>query len=91
MEQGCLVRDCQFVPPAAMHSRILGLVHMGHPGITHMQCKVHETYWWPGLNAEVHDLVNQCIGCQFSKKTMPSAYVPKIEIPKLSGSWEKIG
>ncbi len=71
MEQGCLVRDCQFVLPATMHSQILGLTHMGHPGITHMLCKVHEAYWCPGLNTEVHDLVNQCIGCQFSEKTTP--------------------
>ncbi len=35
-EQGCLVRDCQFVPPASMRSRILGLTHIGHPGITRM-------------------------------------------------------
>ncbi len=36
MEQGCLIWDCQFMPPATMHSQILGLAHMGHPGITHM-------------------------------------------------------
>ncbi len=64
---------------------------MGHPGITHMRCKVCESYWWPGLNSEVHDLVKQCLSCQFSEKTTPPANVLKIEILKPSGSWKKLG
>ncbi len=32
IEQGCLVRDCQFIPPTALHKQILGLAHSGHRG-----------------------------------------------------------
>ncbi len=40
VEQGCLVRDCQFVPPVSLHKCILGLAQSGYPGITWMRRKV---------------------------------------------------
>ncbi len=55
MEQGCLVRDCQFVPPASLCKCILGLAHAGHPGITQMRHKLWETFWWSGLNMQVQE------------------------------------
>ncbi len=67
LEQGCLVRDCEFMAPAGLRSRILGRARSGHPGITHMICKVRETYWWPGLSTQVGELVSQWSGCQMSE------------------------
>ncbi len=32
IEQGCLVQDCQFVPPIVLRKRIPGLAHSGHLG-----------------------------------------------------------
>ncbi len=81
VEQDCLVRDCQFVPPVSLRPRILGFTHSRHPGITWMRRKVHETFWWVGLNTQVQELVGQCIGCQFSGKSTPSTDIPKISIP----------
>ncbi len=37
IEEGCLVRDCQFVPPSDLRKWILGLAHSGHPGVTRMK------------------------------------------------------
>ncbi len=86
LEQGCLVRDCQFVPPVSLHTQIFGLAHSGHPGITCMRWIVRETYWWPGLSMQIHELVSQCSGCQMSEKTTPPAMVPDIQVhPLIAG------
>ncbi len=91
LEQGCLVRDCQFVAPVELRKWILGLVHSGHPGITRMRRIVRETYWWPGLSTQVHELVSQCSGCQMSEKSTPPAEVPDIQVPKPAECWTKVG
>ncbi len=91
VEQDCLVRDCQFIPPASLRKRILGLAHAGHPGVTRMRRKLCETFWWPGLNTQVQELVGQCVGCQFSGKSTPPTDIPKIAIPKPAKTWAKVG
>ncbi len=91
IEEGCLVPDCQFVPPSGLRKLILGLAHSGHPRVTRMKRLLQETYWWPGLSTQVHDMVSQCQGCQFSEKTTPPSPVPAISVPKLSCPWSKVG
>ncbi len=56
-----------------------------------MRRKVHETFWWPGLNVQVQELVCQCVGCQFSGKSMPPMDIPKISIPRPAKTWVKVG
>ncbi len=87
IEHNCLVCDCCFIAPVELCKRILGLAHVGHPGVTRMRRKLREVYWWPGLNLEVFELVSKCTGCQFSEKTTPPAKVPIISIPKPTKSW----
>ncbi len=50
-----------------------------------------ETYWWPGLSMQVHDMASQCQGCQFSEKTTPPSPVPAISVPRPSCPWSKVG
>ncbi len=85
------MQDCQFIPPTALCKQILGLAHSGHLGVTWMKCKVWESYWWPGVCVQIQDLVSQCPGCQFSKKSTPPAQVPVTSISKLTDSWRKVG
>ncbi len=56
-----------------------------------MRRKLHETFWWPGLNMQVQELVGQCMGCQFSGKSTPPTDIPKIAIPKPAQTWAKVG
>ncbi len=72
--------------PIGLHNQILGLAHSRHPGIT-----VRETYWWPGLSMQVHELVSQCPGCLMSEKSTSPAKVPDIQVPKPADSWTKVG
>ncbi len=56
-----------------------------------MRHLIRETYWWPGLSTQVHELVSQCSGCQMSEKSTPPAKVPDIQVPITTDCWTNDG
>ncbi len=77
------------LPVGLMHN-VLRMAHIGHPGMVKMKCRLRETYWWPGLDSQVEQLVKCCEGCQMSSKSQPPDPILKWAIPKPDKPWSRV-
>ncbi len=39
------------------------------------------TYWWPGMDNQINEMVRFCHGCQLSEKSRPATPQPETKIP----------
>ena len=53
-----------------------------------MQAQVRETVYWPGLDADIADYVNQCTICTKHKASPPAQPMLATDIP--DGPWQDI-
>lgn len=49
--------------PATMRHRMLELIHQSHLGMVKSKQKAREVLYWPGMSAEVEDMVRKCSKC----------------------------
>lgn len=63
----------------------------GHSGVLVTYKRARRQFYWPGLKADVHDLVSKCAFSQVSKpEHVPSpGLLQPIQVP--DGAWEGVG
>ena len=65
------------------------LIHQGHLGIEKCKTRARDTFYWPGMNHEITDLVTNCETClTFRNNHQKETLIPH-EIP--SSQWIKVG
>ena len=65
VECDLIVKDgCRIVVPASQRPEILRLLHMSHSGIVKTRRAAAMSYWWPGINAAIESMINNCEECQ---------------------------
>ena len=70
---GCILWGSRVVVPEAGRSQLLEELHDGHPGISRMKALARTIVWWPGIDQDVEDTVNQCSACQLVRPAPPVA------------------
>ncbi len=86
----CLFRGENAVIPAALRSRILTLLHSGHPAVSRMQQKLREAYFWPSSSKMVEEFVRHCSACEASGKSAQSERVPVGAVKPPVRPWQKV-
>ena len=65
VECDLIVKDgCRIVVPVSQRQEILRLLHMSHSGIVKTRKAASMAYYWPGINAAIESMVNNCDECQ---------------------------
>ena len=76
-----VLRGSKLVIPKAMRKKTLDKIHEGHMGIEKCRRRAREALYWPGINREVEQVVNNCSSClKYSSKTAGEPLQPH-EIP----------
>ncbi|XP_037561129.1 uncharacterized protein K02A2.6-like [Dermacentor silvarum] len=60
LQQGCLLWCSRVVIPQGLRSRVLQLLHAGHPGVEKMKMVAWSHVWWPGLDQDINHMVQSC-------------------------------
>ena len=71
MVDGLLLRGNRLVIPPPLRVDILNKIHTGHLGIAKCRERACQAVWWPGLSAQLEQLVKNCREC--CKNQKPSA------------------
>lgn len=58
-----VVREDRIILPHKLRSRALEIAHRGHPGIVAMRRNLREKVWWPCMDRDAQEYVQQCAGC----------------------------
>ncbi|KAL3190439.1 hypothetical protein MRX96_019314 [Rhipicephalus microplus] len=68
LQQGCLLWGSRVVIPQSLRSRVLQLLHAGHPGVEKTKIVARSHVWWPGLNQDIARMVQSCQACQENQR-----------------------
>ncbi|KRX62859.1 Transposon Tf2-9 polyprotein [Trichinella sp. T9] len=88
VHKGCLLWGNRVVIPFQARSRLLTMLHDGHPGIVRMKALARSYFWWPKMDEDIEKTVNTCNVCQSSRAAMPKAPVHSWETP--NNPWSRL-
>ena len=85
---GCILWGARVIIPAAGRSLVLKKLHETHPGISKMKHLSRSYLWWPGLDADIANIVQKCETCQTNRPTPSKAPLHPWEFP--TRPWARI-
>lgn len=86
---GILYKGDRIIVPAELRSDILARIHESHQGIVKCKARARDAVYWPGINAQIEDMVSTCAQCQENRKSQPSEPMIPHDIP--DRPWAKVG
>ena len=78
----------RIVIPAAMQSDVMKTLHEGHQGVERCRMRARASVWWPGVNKQVAEMVQNCSQCA---KVARQRKEPLITTPLPDYPWKEIG
>lgn len=85
---GIVVRDDRIVLPAKLRPKALEIAHRGHPGAVSMRRSLRENVWWPYMDRDVGDRIQECAGCAAVSNQGPPEPMVRKEMP--DRAWQEI-
>ena len=86
--ENILLRGKKIVIPTSMRKEMLRRIHQGHQGIVKCQRLARDALWWPRINQEIENMVNNCESCSKHQVTRAE---PMLSSKTPSYPWQKIG
>ncbi|XP_013379743.1 uncharacterized protein K02A2.6-like [Lingula anatina] len=86
---GIVYKGKRIVVPPSMHSNMLSQVHKLHLGITKCKQRAREAHYWPGMNQQIENLVNDCAICNSYQNSLPKETLRPMKTPDMP--WSEIG
>ncbi|XP_055542831.1 uncharacterized protein K02A2.6-like [Wyeomyia smithii] len=77
-----VVRNDRIVLPQKLRSRALDIAHRGHPGIVAMRRNLRERVWWPCMDRDVTEKVQECLGCTAVSNQFPPEPMHRKRMPE---------
>ena len=87
--QGLVFRGERLVIPTALRNKLKKELHVGHTGIESCLKRARETLYWPNMNAEIKDFVQNCETCREFDQAQQKETLMCHEVP--DRPWQKVG
>ena len=85
---GCILAGSRIIIPPPGRQPILEELHETHPGTSKMKALARSYLWWPGIDADIEQMVKTCIVCQQSRPSPAPAPLHPWEWP--SQPWSRV-
>lgn len=86
---GLLFVHGKLIVPSSMRSYMLKLIHEGHLGMDKCKSMAREILYWPGMNADIENVVAKCSVCNsYRRKQQPEPLLPHTPPGR---PWAKLG
>ena len=86
IHDGCILWGSRVVVPQAGRGKILEELHEGHPGASRMKNLARSFVWWPRIDKDMEETVQNCDPCQQSQH-LPAAAPLQPWAPMGSCAW----
>lgn len=63
MEQGIIMWGYRAVIPTTVREQLLDELHNNHEGMSNVKSNAHSYFWWPSLDSDIEEKVNNCNIC----------------------------
>ena len=84
-----MLKGRHIVIPTTLKQQVLDQLHTNHMGIEKAKLLVHESVYWPSINADIEKYIKSCATCLEFKQTQPKEKIIHHDIPLRP--WEVIG
>ena len=61
--ENLLLKGQRIVVPSSLRKAMKDIIHQGHNGIEKCKVRARQSLYWPGMNAEIEELVARCSHC----------------------------
>lgn len=85
---GCVLWASRVIVPPPGRQLVLNELHETHPGVNRMKSLARGYIWWPGMDAEIAEVVKTCPVCQESRPSPAAAPLHPWEWP--TQPWSRI-
>jgi hypothetical protein len=85
---GLVFKAGKLVVPTNLRKEMLQRIHEGHLGIERCKTRARDVLFWPEMNTQITDLVNNCIICQKYRNSQCKEPMICRDIPRLP--WEQV-
>ncbi|XP_052797485.1 uncharacterized protein K02A2.6-like [Mya arenaria] len=86
---GLVMKGNKIIIPISMQSQMLELIHTGHMGVEKCLRRARDVMFWPGISADITNLVLKCNTCLKHRNSNPKEPLIPLEIPDYP--WQIIG
>ena len=88
VECGCLLWGSRVIIPPKLQKYVLDELHVSHPGIVRMKSLARKHIWWPNVDRDLEEMVQDCQACQANRQKPPTAPLHPWSWP--TGVWQRI-
>ena len=86
---GLVLKGDRIIVPLSMRKEMKQIIHFGHQGIEKCKARAREALYWPGMSAEITDIVSACSTCQEHRNYQQRKKLLQHEVP--TEPWLKVG
>ena len=86
---GILFKGARVVIPMTMQQEMLQIIHSSHLGIEKCKRRARDVLYWPGMNAQIEEVVSNCTVCSTYQRSNPKEPLLSHEAPHRP--WGKVG
>ena len=88
VENGLVMKGQRIVIPPNLRRELLDILHVGHTGVEKTLRRARDILFWPGLTADITNLVLNCTTCLQFRNSNPKEPLQSHEIP--SYPWQEV-
>ncbi|XP_046742894.1 uncharacterized protein LOC124409358 [Diprion similis] len=88
IEKGLLLWGYRIIIPQKFRQQMLEEVHGTHMGITKMKAVARQYMWWPSLDKQIEEYIQNCEPCRLSAKQPEKTSLIKFREPECA--WDRI-
>ena len=78
---GILFKGARIVIPMTMQQEMLQIIHSSHLGIEKCKRRARDVLYWPGMNAQIEEVVSNCTVCSTYQRSNPKEPLLSHEAP----------
>ena len=86
--ENLLLKGQRIIVPSSLRKTMKDIIHQGHNSIEKCKVRARQSLYWPGMNAEIEELVARCSHCMtYRNKQQKESFIAH-EIP--TAPWIKV-
>ena len=82
VQDGLLMKLDRIIIPKSLRKSILQKIHIAHLGIEKCKNRARSSVYWPGINNQIKDMVEQCSPCQRYQRSQQKEPLMPLDIPE---------
>mgnify|MGYP001557088947 CR=1 FL=1 len=82
VKDGLLMKLDRVIIPRSMRKSILQKIHIAHFGIEKCKNRARSAVYWPGINNQIKDMIEQCGPCQRYQRSQQKETLMPLDVPE---------